>query len=331
MTRGEYVRAYLMKKKFVTAGAGMVGLIAAQFVCQPSIAQLKPWGHSNDVLVDLSVLGDRGAGHSIETGSRVFIPILGEGLLAPPRRMPVSRLLSPSPSTKRAQLGNEALTIKLVPPSELPKRRTVKKRKPKIKAPREVARKLKHNLSPSGRPSKKMAYSTKAPVPPAKPRPRVIRGTPSPITSSRPPTAPALAKASPPKRLAPNPKNVKVKATPNPVQQASKPPEAPGQQIANVAFSAGESALTPAAQKNLASISARMQSNPAIRLQLMAYAGEAKLSPSKARRLSLARALAVRSYLIKQGIRRTRIDVRALGNKVSPGGPSRVDLRVLEN
>ena len=118
---------------------------------------------------------------------------------------------------------------------------------------------------------------------------------------------------------------------PNPVQQASKPPETPGPQTTNVAFATGASALTPAAQKNLASILARMKSNAAMRLQLMAYAGEAKLSPSKARRLSLARALAVRSYLIKQGIRSTRIDVRALGNKVPPGGPSRVDLRVFEN
>ena len=118
---------------------------------------------------------------------------------------------------------------------------------------------------------------------------------------------------------------------PNPVQQASKPPEIPGPQTANVAFATGASTLTPAAQKSLASILARMKSNAAIRLQLMAYAGETKLSPSKARRLSLARALAVRSYLIKQGIRSTRIDVRALGNKVPPGGPSRVDLRVSEN
>ena len=324
-----------MKSKFVAAGAGMMGLIAAQFVCQPSAAQLKPWGHSNDVLVDLSVVGDIGAGRSIDTGSHVFMPILGERLLAPPRRMPVSRLLSPSPSMKRARLENEALTVKLVPPSELRKRRAVAKRRPTITARRKVARKIRRNLTPSPRPSKKMAGSTSAPVPPAKPRPKVITGTPPKMTSSRPPEAPSLAKVAPPKQLAPTPEKVTGKAkgetNPNPVQQASKPPESPGQQTANVAFATGASVLTPAAKKNLASISARMQSNAAMRLQLMAYAGEAKLSPSKARRLSLARALAVRSYLIKQGIRSTRIDVRALGNKVSPGGPSRVDLRVLEN
>ena len=117
----------------------------------------------------------------------------------------------------------------------------------------------------------------------------------------------------------------------DPVQQASRPPESKRQQAANVIFAAGASALTPAAQKSLATILARMKENAAMRLQLMAYAGEAKLSPSKARRLSLSRALAVRSYLIKQGVRSTRIDVRALGNKVTPGAPSRVDLRVLEN
>ena len=151
MTRREYFRAYLMKSKVVAAVTGIMGLIAAQFVCHPSVAQLKPWGHSNDVLVDLSVVGNSGTGHNIETGSRLSIPILGERLLEPPRRMPVSRLLSPGTPMKRARLENEALTIKLVPPSKLRKRSAVKKRKPKIKAPRKVARKLNtqsHSLGP---------------------------------------------------------------------------------------------------------------------------------------------------------------------------------------
>ena len=99
----------------------------------------------------------------------------------------------------------------------------------------------------------------------------------------------------------------------------------------NVIFATGKSDLSPKAQEDLATILAQMKSNADMKLQLMAYAGEAKLSPSKARRLSLSRALAVRSYLIKQGLRRTRIDVRALGNKVASGAPSRVDLLVIKN
>lgn len=65
-------------------------------------------------------------------------------------------------------------------------------------------------------------------------------------------------------------------------------------------------------------------------MQLLAYAGGNELSASKARRLSLSRALAIRSYLIGKGLRSTRIDVRALGNKVPGGQPNRVDLKLIQ-
>ena len=58
-----------------------------------------------------------------------------------------------------------------------------------------------------------------------------------------------------------------------------------------------------------------MKADDNARLQLLAYAAGAENESSKARRLSLSRALAVRSYLIAEGVRSTRIDVRALGNK----------------
>jgi len=65
-----------------------------------------------------------------------------------------------------------------------------------------------------------------------------------------------------------------------------------------------------------------------MRLQLKGYAGSAKGSPSQARRVSLFRALSVRTYLMKQGVRSTRMDVRALGNKVKKGKLDRVDIEV---
>ena len=43
-------------------------------------------------------------------------------------------------------------------------------------------------------------------------------------------------------------------------------------------------------------------------------------------RLSLSRALAVRAFLIDRGVRSTRMDVRALGNKFEKGPGDRVDL-----
>jgi hypothetical protein len=73
-----------------------------------------------------------------------------------------------------------------------------------------------------------------------------------------------------------------------------------------------------------------MKGNEKSRLQLLAYAYEEQASPSKSRRLSLSRALAVRSHLISKGIRSTRIDVRALGDQVPGGEPNRVDLKITD-
>jgi outer membrane protein OmpA-like peptidoglycan-associated protein len=81
----------------------------------------------------------------------------------------------------------------------------------------------------------------------------------------------------------------------------------------------------------LDTLSKKLKLEPNYRLQIQAYAGEPNLSASNARRLSLSRALSVRSRLIKNGIRSTRIDVRALGNKTSVGEPNRVDLKFIKN
>ena len=72
----------------------------------------------------------------------------------------------------------------------------------------------------------------------------------------------------------------------------------------------------------------KLKGDQSIRLQLKGYAGSAKGSPSQARRVSLFRALSVRKYFIKQGIRSTRMDIRALGAKVKKGKPDRVDIEI---
>ena len=50
-------------------------------------------------------------------------------------------------------------------------------------------------------------------------------------------------------------------------------------------------------------------------------------SPREARRMSLARALALRDFLTSKGISSARIDVRALGANVPSGDPDRVDIK----
>jgi outer membrane protein OmpA-like peptidoglycan-associated protein len=63
------------------------------------------------------------------------------------------------------------------------------------------------------------------------------------------------------------------------------------------------------------------------RIQLVAYAEATDDRESRARRLSLSRALAVRSYLIDAGVRSTRMDVRALGSTAEEGPLNRLDIR----
>ena len=82
------------------------------------------------------------------------------------------------------------------------------------------------------------------------------------------------------------------------------------------------------AQSKVSQIANAIRETNEYRVQLMAYAGGEGLLTSKVRRISLSRALAVRSFLIEKGIRSTQIDVRALGNKTSEKPVNRVDINL---
>lgn len=97
-----------------------------------------------------------------------------------------------------------------------------------------------------------------------------------------------------------------------------------------VAFEGADTKLPANAKEGLNAIAATVSSNEDLRIQLMAYAGGTDLSSSKARRMSLSRALAVRSYFIERGVRSTRIDVRALGDKTDEQPINRVDVNITE-
>lgn len=79
----------------------------------------------------------------------------------------------------------------------------------------------------------------------------------------------------------------------------------------------------------LSGIAARMARDQNARLELRAYASGTEETRREARRLSLMRAINVREFLVGQGVRSTRIDVRALGSGVEPPSgrtSDRVDL-----
>ncbi|WOI09945.1 OmpA family protein [Thalassospira lucentensis] len=98
----------------------------------------------------------------------------------------------------------------------------------------------------------------------------------------------------------------------------------------SLAFGSGSFELNNAARSQLDSIVKSMGSDENMRIQLQAYAEGDSNNASKARRLSLSRALQVRSYLIDKGVRSTRIDVRALGANVPSGPADRVDIKTVQ-
>lgn len=114
-------------------------------------------------------------------------------------------------------------------------------------------------------------------------------------------------------------------------QNAALPPaagagEAGTGEKTQILFAEGSAELPPEATSQLDAIADRLAKDESLRLQLMAYASGTEDTASKARRISLSRALAVRAYLIDKGIRSTRMDVRALGNKVEGEPADRVDI-----
>jgi len=109
-------------------------------------------------------------------------------------------------------------------------------------------------------------------------------------------------------------------------QSAALPPELPAGESLRITFASESAELPPDMLPQLDQIADKMLGDEALRLQLMAYAAGTEDTASKARRISLSRALAVRAYLISKGIRSSRMDVRALGNNVEGEPADRVDL-----
>ncbi len=94
-------------------------------------------------------------------------------------------------------------------------------------------------------------------------------------------------------------------------------------------FGSGQADLSP---DSVAAIQALVRAAPAAdttSFNVVAYAAGSADDASTARRLSLSRALAVRSALIADGVASTRIYVRALGSVPGEEPGDRVDLTVL--
>ncbi|MFQ5938938.1 MAG: OmpA family protein, partial [Alphaproteobacteria bacterium] len=191
--------------------------------------------------------------------------------------------------------------------------------------------------TPAAQPEEAQVTEAEAPAIPAPspPPPEVLEETPSaPQIAERTPAAQPeeaqVTEAEAPAIPAPSPPPPEVlEETPSAPQIAERTPAAQplmeGQAL-RLAFDVDSANLPEAAKADLEALATRLAQEEDLRVQLLAYASGTEQGASQARRLSLSRALAVRSYLIEQGVRSTRMDVRALGDKSEETPADRVDL-----
>jgi outer membrane protein OmpA-like peptidoglycan-associated protein len=178
-----------------------------------------------------------------------------------------------------------------------------------------------------------------APRPRAAP-PNLIR-VPNTTAKLTPPAAPAAPAAVPPAIPKTEPDTAVVNPIPPPEPPAGAPPPppppvsetaatraAPTTAGLRLTFAPGASDLSPDSTASIKELTAAAPPGDATTFNVQAYAPGTKDDPSTARRVSLSRAMAVRSALVADGVPSARIFVRALGEQFGDGPPDRVDVNV---
>ena len=317
-------------------------------------------GGNPSVTVDYSVLGMPGGGSGYPSAG--YDSGTG-GLLMPNGQAPRSRIVAPQFSTGTTVIGGNSLSPvpapataggsgltpeamallgaqgnapALAPPpvASAPKpkvRATPAAPKPEP-APAQVAKvepKIEVTRPTPPKPTVPEAPVAEKAVPATEPAPEVAVTPPAPEVPApaappapAPATAPAPAAPTPPAPPAPAPTQV-AKAEPGPAAPAAGAPES-----ALLAFAPGETRLPSEGIASLEQIALAAAADESLRIQLLAYASADGGPSSTARRISLKRALNVRKFLIDKDVRASRIDVRALGNRVPSGDPDRVDVSI---
>lgn len=186
-------------------------------------------------------------------------------------------------------------------------------------------------------PAQPDSMPTEVPSPvekPAEQAPAVQAPAPETQTAETPPASSAATSTETQPEAKPEGEQQAAVAAPTPAPAApaegTTPPATGGAALpanATRLLYTGESDDVPAdATAKLDTIAQDLLANQDKRIQVMSYAAGTEDTESKARRKSLARGLAIRSYLMKAGVPSTRIDVRALGNKAEGGPADRVDI-----
>ncbi|MBS0642403.1 MAG: OmpA family protein [Acetobacteraceae bacterium] len=157
--------------------------------------------------------------------------------------------------------------------------------------------------------------------------------TPSatPPSSTQPAARPALPESTP--AIAsippvPPPAEAAAPPPPPPISDQAATKAEPVSQGLRLLFATGQSDLSPDSAASLKQLTSSLPPGDATSFSVSAYAPGSRDDPSSARRLSLARAMAVRSALVSSGVASTRIYVRALGEAYGSGPADRVDVAV---
>lgn len=175
---------------------------------------------------------------------------------------------------------------------------------------------------------------------------RPHRAAPAPVTPATPmvvkrePAASAPAPAQPAQpempETAPDVASINPIAPPPPAGAPPPPPISDKAATAaeattaglRLTFAPGAADLSPDSTASIKQLTATVPPGDATTFNVLAYAPGKADDPSTARRVSLSRAMAVRSALVADGVPSARIFVRALGEQFGDGPPDRVDLSV---
>ncbi len=96
-----------------------------------------------------------------------------------------------------------------------------------------------------------------------------------------------------------------------------------------VFFRSGSASLDDDALGIIADIAERLVKSPEARLKILAFSEHSGNDTNKARRLSLSRAIELRTAFAENGVDETRMDIKALGSSHGDGSPNRADLVIV--
>jgi outer membrane protein OmpA-like peptidoglycan-associated protein len=150
---------------------------------------------------------------------------------------------------------------------------------------------------------------------------------PPPPAATMPVAPPPVASIAPIQQAAPP--STEAPPPPPPIVAGAATTAAATPAGLRLTFANGQSDLSPGSADSIKHLVQTAPAGDATTFNVLAYATGDPADPSAARRLSLARAIAVRAVLMTDGVPSSRIYLRALGSPPGEQPPDRVDVSVL--